>query len=220
MGSFDLLKRRSAGEWAAFCDHAFVLRLGDGSLPAESFRHYLKQDYRFLMHFARAWGLAVYKSRTLDEIESGLSALRAIIDTEMSLHRSYCAEWGIGSDELEGTQEARATMAYSRYVLDAGHRGDLLELHVALAPCILGYAQIGRTLAERDRCDRRDNPYLAWIEMYAGEAFQHAANAELAWLDGRLAPVDEQRLTELTATFREATRLEADFWQMSLELRS
>ena len=40
----------------------FVEQLGDGSLPRKSFLHYLVQDYVFLVHFSRAWALAVVKS--------------------------------------------------------------------------------------------------------------------------------------------------------------
>lgn len=42
--------------------------------------------------------------------------------------------------------EARATLAYTRYVLDTGNRGDLLDLHVALAPCLVGYGEIANWL--------------------------------------------------------------------------
>ena len=52
--------REAAGPaWPAYTGHAFVRGLGDGTLPREAFLHYLKQDYIFLFHFARAWALAV-----------------------------------------------------------------------------------------------------------------------------------------------------------------
>ena len=36
-----------------------------GELPETSFRRYLAQDYLFLIHFARAYGLAAFKGETL-----------------------------------------------------------------------------------------------------------------------------------------------------------
>ena len=55
--------REAAGPaWPAYTGHAFVRGLGDGTLPREAFLHYLKQDYIFLFHFARAWALAVVKA--------------------------------------------------------------------------------------------------------------------------------------------------------------
>ncbi len=53
--------RVDCGDWLAYVDHEFVRGLADGSLPEPSFRHYLVQDYLFLIHFARAYALAAYK---------------------------------------------------------------------------------------------------------------------------------------------------------------
>ncbi len=216
--SFATLLTRCAPEWAAYCQHEFVRGLAAGTLPAEAFRHYLRQDYLFLVHFARAWGLAVYKSRSIAELRQGLDSLKAIVDLEMGLHVDYCAQWGITEAELDALPEARETMAYTRYVLDAGHRGDLLDLHVALAPCLVGYADIARWIEAQPFTVRGPaNPYEAWIAMYTSEEFQAAAQAERNWLDTRLAGQTADRLDGLAATFRDATRLEIDFWQMGLD---
>jgi thiaminase len=37
------------GPWKEHTEHAFVAGLGDGSLPVESFKYYLVQDYLFLV---------------------------------------------------------------------------------------------------------------------------------------------------------------------------
>lgn len=215
---FDILKERNDGDWQRYCEHRFVRELADGSLPQEAFRHYLKQDYLFLIQFARAWGLAVYKSRDLAEIRQGLGSLKAIIDVEMGLHVRYCAEWGIDEVDLAGLQESRATLAYTRYVLDVGMSGDLLDLHVALAPCIIGYGEIANWILGQPFAKIAGNPYRDWIEMYAGEEYQEHIRSELEWLNLRLSQVDETRLNRLSLIFRDATRLEADFWQMGLDL--
>ena len=60
-------------------------------------------------------------------------------------------------------------LAYTRYVLEAGMRGDLLALQVALAPCVVGYAEIAARLAARPDPRVATNPYRAWIEEYAGQ---------------------------------------------------
>ena len=61
---FDILKERNDGDWQRYCEHRFVRELADGSLPQEAFRHYLKQDYLFLIQFARAWGLPSTRAGT------------------------------------------------------------------------------------------------------------------------------------------------------------
>ena len=56
--TFALLREGAPNAWRDYTRHAFVERLGDGTLPREAFLHYLVQDYVFLVHFSRAWSLA------------------------------------------------------------------------------------------------------------------------------------------------------------------
>jgi len=218
-GLFEQLKADCAAEWAHYVGHPFVRAIGDGSLPRASFQHYLVQDYLFLIQFARAYALAVYKSDTLAEMRTAAAGVAAILDVEMDLHVRLCGEWGLTPQVLEETPEARATIAYTRFVLEAGLKGDLLDLEVALAPCVVGYAEIARALAARPGALSPANPYRDWIAEYAGDAYQELAAKAVAALDAaaetRLA---EARRPRLTATFRQATRLEADFWDMGLTL--
>jgi thiaminase/transcriptional activator TenA len=96
-------------------------------------------------------------------------------------------------------------LAYTRYVLDAGMRGDLLALKVAVAPCVIGYAEIATRLASRPDAHAATNPYRVWIAEYAVHHTRRSRRKR-----GR-TPARE---AELIVIFKEATRLEADFWEM------
>src|SRR5258708_34939 len=65
---FERLRAAAGAVWPAYTRHDFVLLLAKGELPEAAFRRYLVQDYLFLLHFARAWGLAIYKSEKLAEM--------------------------------------------------------------------------------------------------------------------------------------------------------
>ena len=215
--TFDDLKKDNLQPWTAYIQHDFVRQLGASTLPAEAFRHYLKQDYLFLIQFGRAFALAAYKSPTLADLRHAKAGFDAIIDLELGLHIDYCQQWGISEQDLAELPEARATLAYTRYVLDTGNRGDLLDMHVALAPCLVGYAEVARFLIEQPNTVRgENNPYEAWLAMYESAEFQAAAQAERAWLDERLADVTPARFKQLSRIFNDATRLEIDFWGMGL----
>ena len=219
-GTLDLfshLRDACADEWRAYTDHAFVRGLADGTLPETCFRHYLGQDYLFLIHFARAYALAAYKADNLSDIHQAAAGLSAIIDVEMALHVEFCAGWGLDEDEMAALPEAEETMAYTRYVLEKGVQGDLLDLHVALAPCVLGYAEIGRALAECPTAHIEANPYTLWIDMDASDEYQAVAADEQATINRLMAERGGPgRLPSLTETFRKATRLEAAFWKMGM----
>ncbi|MEZ5839670.1 MAG: thiaminase II [Hyphomicrobiales bacterium] len=216
---FARLKAAAAPAWAEYVGHPFVEGMADGTLPEAAFRHYLVQDYLFLIHFARAYALAAYKGTSLAEIRAGAAGLSNIVDNEMGLHVKLCASWGLSPEDLEAAPEARATMAYTRFVLETGLRGDLLDLHVALAPCMVGYAEIASALAARPGALSPENPYAVWIGEYASDGYQSVTVAAIDNLD-RLAGevMTERRFPKLARIFEEATRLEADFWQMGLTL--
>jgi thiaminase/transcriptional activator TenA len=215
---FDSLKSTCADEWTDYTRHDFVRQLADGSLPEAAFRHYLQQDYLFLVHFARAYALAGYKSETLAELRSAAATMSALVDTEMSLHVAYCAEWGLSEADMEALPEDKATVAYTRFVLERGSAGDLLDLQVALAPCVVGYGEIGRALADDPATKRDGNPYADWIAMYAGEEYQEVTVEAVSALDAlMIRRGGPGRMPGLTETFRMATVLEADFWQMGLD---
>ena len=94
--------------------HNFVRALGDGTLPTAAFRHFLIQDYLFLIHFARAYALAGFKSTRLADIGAAADMMSAIVNVEMPLHVSYCAGWGLREEEMAATPEALETTAYTR----------------------------------------------------------------------------------------------------------
>ena len=79
-GLFGRLRRDAGEDWTRYVDHPFVRALGDGTLPKPAFQHYLKQDYLFLIQFARAYALAGYKSATLAELRAAAASVSARCD--------------------------------------------------------------------------------------------------------------------------------------------
>src|SRR5436305_7500559 len=184
---FARLVATAGATWPAYTRHDFVLRLADGDLPEAAFRRYLVQDYLFLLHFARAWGLAIYKSDTIAEMRQAQSLVAATLDVEIGLHIDYCRGWGLTEGAMAAEPEAMETVAYTRFVLDRGLAGDRLDLEIALAPCMIGYAEIARERLA-DRTTRLDgNPYREWLEMYAGAEYQDLAAEAAAALDQQFA---------------------------------
>jgi len=217
--TFSLWRAEHPAAWRAYTHHAFVEGLKDGTLPRAAFLTYLKQDYIFLIHFSRAWALAVTKSETPGEMRLAARTVTSLLDEELDLHIKTCAAEGLSEADLFATKEHNHNIAYTRYVLDAGHSGDLLDLLAALAPCVLGYGEIGLRLA-RERS--ADTPYGDWIETYAGEDTQTLCRDVGTLIDGAMTrrlgsdPQNSPRWAALSNRFETATRLEAGFWAMNL----
>lgn len=217
MSLFNTLKHECLSDWQSYVEHDFIYQLAQGALPMESFRHYLQQDYRYLTQFARILGLAIYKSRDLDTIRASQLALNTLLDIELSLHIDYCRQWGISKSDLEALPEAGANIAYTRYVIDCGHAGDLLDMHAAMAPCIVGYHEIARRLADDPATRMQDNPYSTWINEYKSDAYREVSEREIQLLDKLGADIGQQKHNQLKSIFRTATRMETQFWQMGLD---
>ncbi|KPU83267.1 hypothetical protein JI57_01865 [Psychromonas sp. PRT-SC03] len=207
-------------DWSAYTEHKFVCLLATGELPQPCYLHYLKQDFLFLKQYARAYALAIYKARTLAEMRQFLPSVQALLQSEISHHVSYCNDWGLSELDLEAQAEEVGTIAYTRYVLDTGMSGDVVQLYTALAPCFIGYAQIGRVLLKDKNTLLDGNPYASWIALYSGDELQKSTLESQQYLDELLVDIDvqSQQGQKLIEVFRSATRMEVAFWEQSLNI--
>jgi thiaminase/transcriptional activator TenA len=218
MTLFDRLRHDAGADWHDYVEHEFVHGLSRGSLAPAAFRYYLEQDYLFLIHFARAYALAAFKADTLDDMRAATETMRIILDVEMKLHVKYCEGWGLTEQAMAALPEDKANMAYTRFVIERGLAGDALDLHTALAPCVIGYGVIGTALNTDADTLRAGNPYADWIAMYAGAEYQGIVRAAIERLDRLWARRgNEARYAPLLDTFRAACRLESGFWQMGVD---
>src|ERR1051325_1302086 len=76
-------------DWAArIRAHGFGQGLGGGTLPIESFRHYVAQDAYFLDAFARAYAFCLANGTSRDDLY-GFSELIAGVVEGLKLHHRY-----------------------------------------------------------------------------------------------------------------------------------
>ncbi|MCY9854852.1 thiaminase II [Vibrio mediterranei] len=206
-------------EWLAYTEHDFVKQLAVGTLAQQAYLHYLKQDFLFLKQYARAYALAIYKAKTLAQMREAVPSVEALLNSEIGHHVTYCQQWGITEADMEAEVEDFGTVAYTRYVLDAGMTGELVDLYAALAPCAIGYAVIGDNLLKSADTMLEDNPYRSWIELYGSEEFQSGVHTSIKRLDALLKDIDlqSQRAQEIIHVFKTATRMEIAFWQQGLD---
>ncbi|MDC1466766.1 thiaminase II [Litorivicinus sp.] len=212
----DHLLKQNRDVWTQYVCHDFVSQLDSGKLCEPAFQYYLIQDYQFLIHFARSYALAASKAESLVDLKHASQSMNTILNTEIKLHLDYCSKWGLTGVKVVNSALDPACKAYIDFIFSTGALGGLIETYVAMAPCMLGYAQIGEKLK---KSAQNQSPYQSWIEMYSSEEFQAAAKAEVRYLN-RLADeenISEIRLQNLTSIFNEACRLESSFWQMALD---
>ena len=218
--TFNLLKENHKDNWLLYTKHEFINKLINDTLKEEKFLNYLIQDYLFLIQFSKAWSLAILKSDNLEEMKIAASTVNDLINFEMELHITLCANYGISKSDLENADEENANIAYTRYVLELGYSGDFLDLLSALAPCVLGYGEIGLNC-------QNSNPktlmYKKWIETYSSIEYQDVCKNVSGLIDKafllRLGTNFENtyKWKKVNQIFKKATLLEVDFWNMAIK---
>ena len=217
---WERLKAACPAEWDRYLQNDFIWHLADGSLSREAYRHFIVQDYFYCVHYARGYILGAYKSQSVAGMRKFLSMVNGMLVGEMKMHNQLLEEFGMNDEELDQVIESHANTAYTRYILDCGIMGDVLDLFVSLAPCTVGYGEVGTLLLNHEKTKLEDNPYLPWIEMYAGEDFHVNVRETIEYLD-ELAGDDlsEARFAELAEIFAQTVRLDIEFWDMAYNLR-
>src|SRR6266542_1340632 len=174
----DALYEAARPIWQAQLAHPFVRGIADGTLDEDQFKRWVRQDYRYLVEFARVFAWAAAKADQLESMGWYARVLDLTLNTEMELHRGYAERFGISREELEREPLWPTTRAYTDFLVRTAADGDMSELLAALLPCAWGYAYIGQNLAAEERSP--DQRYADWVDQYASEEFAAAA----AWLRG------------------------------------
>jgi thiaminase/transcriptional activator TenA len=209
----DALRARADSIWRAQHEHPFVRGIGDGSLELDRLKHWVRQDYRFLIEYCRLFALAAARAPDLPTLTRFADLLHATARGETELHRAYAREFGISETELEVEPMAPTTRAYTDFLLRVAATGDFAELAAALLPCMWGFSEIGQTLQARGLPS--EPRYAKWIQTYADPDFAALA----AWcreLVDHLADDASLAVRERMAeAFVTSSRYELAFWEMA-----
>lgn len=217
MNFTDDIERRTLSLRQAILSHPFIVGVGDGTLAVARFQHYVTQDYAYLIEYSRVLALASARATNLAAMGWFARLLDQTLNVEMGLHRSYCAEFGITSEELAATEPAPTTIAYTSFLLKTAHQGSFGELVASLLPCQWGYWEIGQHLSRRGEPVSAPR-YARWIQMYVAPEFAGLAQ-EMRDLADRIG--DQAGLAELAAmgeAYRTSLRFERQFWDMAYDL--
>jgi len=210
------LRKKAGGIWEAQHAHPFVRGIGEGTVGLERFKFWVRQDYVFLIEYARLLALAAARSPDLRTMTRFAQLATETLQTEMSLHRSYAAEFGISREELEGEPAAPTTKAYTDFLLRVAATADFAELVAALLPCMWSFSEIGQRLARQAR--PADERYAKWIDLYASGEFAALAQWCRDLLDRLAEGLPERELRKLEAAFLSSSRYEWQFWEMAWKL--
>ena len=134
MPSFsEQLKNEAEPIWRRIFDHPFLKEIKDGTLPEDTFRYYLAQDYLYLEGFGRTVAMALAKapdSQTLQDL-----AQRVMTPVERPLHHKLLAEAGLTLADAQNAVRSPVNTAYVDHMLQTASLHGLGPTAAALLPC-------------------------------------------------------------------------------------
>lgn len=203
----------TAGEpiWAAQKTHPFVRELAAGTLDDDAFRHWVTQDYQYLLDYARVFALAATKTEAEATMTRLMDIAHTILAYEMDLHREFAADYGLSRDDLDAVTKSPTCVAYTNYLVRTAYAGSIAEISAAIYPCGKGYLDIASHMADLATTDHRYTPF---IEKYTSEEF-HDAVAWMSDLVNDCAASYPGLHDAMHESFLTSARLEHAFWEMA-----
>lgn len=200
--------------WHAYLEHPFVKGIGEGTVDEEKFKHYMRQDYVYLIEYSRIIAIGAAKAHNLETMTIFSNLLNGTMNYEMDLHREYAAKFGISNDDLEATKPSATVTAYTSYMLNKAQIGGVENAIAAVLTCAWSYNFIGKELATWPGATEH-KMYGNWVQMYASDGFSKIAEDSIHLLDDIAAGKPERELRELEEIIVKTSNFEYMFWDMA-----
>mgnify|MGYP001171378592 CR=1 FL=1 len=190
-------------------NHPFVTMLAKGTLPKNSFTHYLSQDVLYLKDDAVAFMNLSKRVDNASEKEFFKLMADDTIVLEQDLHTHFLTHFNV----VEAKRKSPAIEAYTSFLLHHSTESSYKIAAAALLPCFWVYSSVGKSIVNQSA---NNNIYQKWIDTYKGGEYVEYTNRfiEIVEAYGNDATEDEKIMMQ--EAFMEATKLELAFFEESL----
>ena len=209
----DQLKTAAAPIWDRIFKHPFLIAIKNGTLPIETFRYYLTQDYLYLEGFARTVAMALAKapdSETLEELSH-----RVLTPVERPLHHKLLAEAEVTLTSIYEAGPSPTNTAYVNHMIKTASLYGLGPTAAALLPCPWTYHLL------KDEVGASDHPlYSQWTEFYVAGFLENSVAAWRKFVDQAALTAGPAELNDMRRAFITSSQYEYMFWEAALSRES
>ena len=188
--------------------------LAAGTLRADRFQFYIRQDATYLEQYARVLALAGARGPNGSILRLFAESALEAVAVEQALHGAYFRQFGI--DPAEPLEPSPDCLGYTSFLLATAYHDPWEVLVAALLPCFWLYWDVGTAIAREAAAG---NPYQAWIDTYADEAFGNAVKAVIAATDAAAAGASDSVTQRMMTAFIRCSQYEWLFWDGAYQLR-
>jgi thiaminase/transcriptional activator TenA len=204
--------------WQQILAHPFLRELREDTLPLDTFRFYIRQDWLYIQERIGEW--AILAGRCPDQAIRRL--LAEVLDEVARLepaafHLKHAPALGLDL-EREATEMNAANWAYTTHELAAVYGGSTAEGLAALLPCPLVYQFVGEHLLQGPQ--PRSPIYADWISFYGSGVGAPRRQRLLDTYDQLTAGADPATLARCERNFLISSRYEWEFWDAAYHQRT
>ena len=206
MPSFsEQLRSEAEPIWHQIFQHPFLKEIKDGTLPEETFRYYLIQDYLYLEGFGRTVALALAKAPTSQTFED--LAHRVMTPVERPLHNQLFAAAGLTQRDADNAVRSPANTAYVDHMLQTASLHGLGPTAAALLPCPWTYHLL------KEEVGQSEHPiYGQWTRFYVEGLLEASVKAWRGFVDQMAEDASAIEKDAMRQAFLTSSRYEYMFW--------
>ena len=185
-----------------------------GTLPIEKFKFQARQNYTYLIEYAKAWAVGLAKCPDFETMEIWAELVRETIEHEIPFYRTYWREkLGLSLEDLDGTVMSAIKRSYTSHELARSWEGDLAEQATALLPCAFVYWEMGKNLKEKCRLPA-DHLYREWIQFYTTGWYQEVCTKMILLIDRLVGGKTARELARIEEIYALGCNYEYLSWDM------
>lgn len=210
--------RRSREALAEISRLEFLAELAAGTLPPETFVHYLLQDSAYLSGYGQAMTLLAARAPSAEHRRFWARATSDTIAEEQAMQAQLMGSERFSAlaaeltDDDGAPQPSPTTQGYTSWLVATAAVDDHAVAVAAVLPCFWVYAEVGRHLVETIGEAMDEHPYRSWVEVYSDPAFDRAVEEAIGIFEQLHEAADESVRARMLDAFERGCVYEHRFW--------
>jgi len=201
------LLAQSEAIWKKILNHRFLKLTTDGSIPDDTFKAWMRQDYIFVREAIPFVALLLAKAPI--QLRSNFIDIISGLNTELKMFRKNAEAHGVN---LEHVIPSPTCHAYIQFLMNIAYNGSFEEGFTAL---YAGEKVYFDSWMEVKRNQKNQSPWQEFINNWTSEGFSGYVDWLAVTLDELAQGKPERDLKKMEEIFLLIARYEYLFWEMA-----
>jgi thiaminase len=193
--------------WSKILNHRFLKMTADGSIPDDTFKTWMQQDYIFVREAIPF--IAVLLAKTPLDLRTNFIEVLSALDTELGMFRKNATAHGVNLGNIAAFPTCHA---YNQFLMNTAYNASFEEGFTALYAAEKVYLDSWMEVKANLKIQ---SPWQEFIDNWTGEGFQQYVAWLATTLDDLASGKPERELKRMEEIFLITARYEYLFWEMA-----